>query len=294
MGCEVSRNLYKKNHFVPYAYLKSFRIDLQKEKRKEVTGHIYTNLKYTGKVLLESICFQNQLYTSVKGSDEYEKIFKLFEDDWRVLLEKSIGGGIKDISASILVNILLLNFRNRVIINSTDYERGELVFKALTKYFLEKFLKQSYWPTLYREVGEIFNSNWDVRLIRMCDLITSDNPAVITRDMLLNGFGPIFLPVSPDSAFVVINKDFYTFSKGVGDKKDSELINLYVAYQHNIHIVSSKQIENFENLKQAINKNREKLPTDEGSFTNTRFKPSIQRYRHDKNGFSFLQMKVPL
>ena len=279
----------KKQHFLPFAYLKYFRCC------EDVTGRPdATILRDDGDTVVEekvaNQCYANNLYRK-NNTNESEQGLGVYESDWDKCIS-TVRTGVNE-DALLMLQIVMYHFRNISIrIQKDDVDRYTLVTTAVRNFVEQKILKLPKGVEFADDPQHVTQFPWIVRLIKFKKplLITSDNPSVMTiQTKKQELYGPFFIPVSPTELMVAIDKSQYEFHAFSGTDQDAYLANAAVAGQSSRHVYMSEKMEGSvrASLWDFLGKHRVR-EQERGVFEEDRFVPTHPVY---ENPFSFIKKK---
>lgn len=279
----------KKQHYLPFVYLKYFRSSEEIAERERATifrddGNSVTEEKVANQ------CYAKWFYRR-ENTSESEESFQTFEGDWNEIIRRARTGHKED--ALLFIQMIMYHFRNLSIrLLSDDIERFDAVQGSIAAFIEQKILKLKEGIQLTDDASHVKNFPWEVRIIDFETpmLLTSDNPSVMTiTNKSKVDYGPFFLPISPSELLVAIDKSKYSFSSYNGNIHDGYIANAYVASQGLRHLYYSHTMNDLErkNLWEFIERNSN--DGARGSFDKGKFVPGHSLYgdkEHQK--FHFL------
>lgn len=288
----VSIQETKKQHFLPFVYLKYFRCHEDVATRENATiwrddGKTVTEEK------VENQCYANYFYRK-KNTKESEEGFGAYETDWDECVLRARAG--KAESALLLLQMVVYHFRNISIrALKDDVDRYNLVLMAAKNFLEQKILRLSKGVEFTDNSSHVTQFPWLVRLIKFESplLLTSDNPSVMTiTTKKSESYGPFFIPVSPTELMVGIDKSKFRFCSTKGTDADACIANAAVASQSSRHIYTSEPMDNSvrESLWRYLKKHQIS-EQERGAFYEKNFIPAHPVY---EKKFSFVMNKPSL
>ena len=216
---------YKKQHYLPAAYLKYFSADQNMISRKSwVWRH---DVKSSVLVPIESQCAGDYFYTKEKAA-ESERHFGEFETIYCECVDRLKSEGKLDGSAGGKLLMLILHFhlRSDAWDNLTGKEELD-AYKLRETTFLSKVMLGVN-PEGKDIISEL-NNNWvfDLKFsTRTGQFITSDNPSIL---ITLGDHDPVprlvFLPVTPGCIAMGFDRRFLQIRVGSITAEDEQLFN---------------------------------------------------------------------
>jgi len=283
----VTQQETKKQHYLPFTYLKYFRIDQNVADRKNATIFRDDGSSVTLE-LVANQCYKKWFYRK-EATKESEKGFQIYEADWHETVENMRAGENENVT--IFLQLIMYHFRNLSIQHLGEMERYEAVITAVKNWIEQKVLKLPKGVNFTDDASHIHNFPWDVKIIKMnSPLLTSDNQAVMTIPPTKNGYGPFFLPISPNELLVAIDKTKYNFQSLEGGEEDSILANSFVAAQGLRHVYYHEEMPSVlrVNLWDMINRNKQSQDS-RGKFENKGFIPGHSIFgTQERQKFTFL------
>ncbi|MFQ5638902.1 MAG: DUF4238 domain-containing protein [bacterium] len=281
----------KKQHFLPFVYLKYFRRSEKVASREKATilrddGNSVTEEKVANQ------CYVRWFYKK-ENTTESEAAFQIYENDWDEVVAR-VHAGYEE-SALIFLQMVLYHFRNLSIrMLSDEIGRFDAVQGSVCAFVEQKIMRLSDGVHFTDEDAHVTNFPWETRIVKLEApiLLTSDNPSVMTiTDKTKEKYGPFFLPISPSELLVAIDKSKYRFKSHNGNIHDGYIANAYVAAQGLRHLYYSQPMIDSQrkDLWMFIERNGADKG-DRGSFEHNIFVPGHPLYG-DKNNqkFQFLQ-----
>jgi uncharacterized protein YnzC (UPF0291/DUF896 family) len=279
----------KKQHYLPFAYLKYFRIDPKVSNREHAKILRDDGVNVTEE-LVANQCYKKWFYRK-KETKESECGFQKFEEDWDTTVKNTRAGANEN--SLIFMQMILYHFRNLSIQYLTAMDRYDAVSAAVKTWIENKVLKLPKGVEFTDDDSHIHNFPWDVNIVRMGGtLLTSDNPSVMAIPPTQDGYAPFFLPISPSELLVAIDKTKYKFMNLVGSAQDAVIANAFVASQGLRHVYYHKKMP--PNLRtdlwKMIERNRQPKHS-RGKFEGSRFKPGHVIFgTQERHNFTFLKV----
>jgi hypothetical protein len=285
---------YKKQHYVPVAYLKNFRSNPSETNRKK--QRIWRDDSHEVlEVKVEKQCCEDWAYRKPnERPEESEQGFKKFEDDWRECLVRARSG--KPESALLTMQQLMFHFRNlSVKWELADMDAFDAIWNAVVAFAEKQVLELPEGTRFTDDPKHVSDFPWETRLIAFGApvLVTSDNPSVVTAlPQRGRAYGPLFLPVSPSELLVTVDPTRIRFNGNSPEDRDAQIANLYVAYQRIEFVFSSTQYQHRTHLWKAVSSQPNLLESARAHLDGleSRSRASLMLYDHDKLGFSFLEL----
>lgn len=249
----------KRQHFLPFVYLKYFCCDPAVTTRDSAT-----TLRDDGNAVVEekvaNQCYATWCYRRT-NTHEPEGAFGSFESDWNEVVNRArLGRGEH---ALLFSQMVLYHFRNLSISILTDkMDRFTAVQGSIYSFIEQKILKLAKGVKFTDDPSHVTAFPWKTQIVTFPTeiLLTSDNPSVmtiLTRERA--EYGPFFLPISPRELLVAIDPERYSFrEKHVPTPDDAFLANAYVAAQGMRHVYYSSPMnpDLRTDLWRFINRNR--------------------------------------
>lgn len=279
----------KKQHFLPYAYLKYFKTNSSKYGR--TTAKVFRD---DGQSVTESLV-ENQGYKRWfyrrENTEESENGFNVYESDWSNCVDDLRQGKFQ--SAPLFLQLLMFHFRSIAIVNTTDMDRYFAVTTAVANWVEQHVLHLPKGVQFTDSPDYVFNFPRKIILIKFAHtLLTSDNPSVLTVSHKRDGsYAPFFLPVSPRELLVAIDPTKYKFKCDYGSEADAFLVNSYVAAQSVRHVYYHEPM--LESVRASLWEFVEKNRTPDryrGRLEAGSFVPGHPSYGGpNRNTFSFIE-----
>ena len=193
----------KKQHYLPFAYLKFFRTPDSYAARKHAKIFCDNGDK-VWEAKAGKQCYRHWFYRR-NNTRQSELGFQSFENDWAECLDNLRAGRLED--SLLLFQILMYHFRNISIQHLTEMDRFDAVSFACSNWIEQKVLKLPKGVKFTGDPKHVTEFPWIVRLISFSTpLLTSDNPSVLSINPERDGsYAPFFLPVSPTELLVAID-----------------------------------------------------------------------------------------
>ena len=285
---------YKRQHYLPAAYLKYFSSDQASCNRE---SRIY---RYDGKgqhlASVASQCFENYFFSKEKAL-ETETFFQRGENFYCQCVDKiRMGTPLTGLEGGNLLAMIFDFFlRNATHKNLTGKE-GIEAYKLRSRIFMGKIL-------LGREDNNItvndliayLQNNWGIHIISSLPnsiFITSDNPSIVT---LLNpshrNVEMVTLPLTPKHTAVAFNKRFVSIVSDQASLEDEATLNIGQIENSERCIYVSRPLSNDEMtaVKNHIDKKRNS-PSE--VFENSWNMPL--QHLPKEHYFSFMRLTPPL
>ena len=132
-------NEVRRQHFLPFAYLKYFRCLEDIDSRKHATILVDSGSGPVREDKVENQCYSINFYRS-SNTQESESGFRAFEDDWNETVRFARAG--KDESALLFQQLLVYHFRNLSIrLLTKEHDRFTLVSHASVNFIEQKILR---------------------------------------------------------------------------------------------------------------------------------------------------------
>lgn len=279
----------KKQHYLPFAYLKYFRCNEAICERSKATiyrddGNSVTEEKVSNQ------CYANNFYRET-NTTESELGLSTFEKDWDECIKRARSE--EDESALLMLQMIMYHFRNISIrLIQTNLDRFTLVSSAAVNYVEQKILRLPSEVRINDDPSHVMNFPWEVKIVNFEEpiLLTSDNPSVMTiRSTAQELYGPFFLPISPTELLVAIDRSIYKFSRTAGIDKDAFFANAAVASQSSRHVFTSfRQQESVRESLWEFMKDHRIQENERGYFHKNVFTPAHPIYDYP---FSFIERK---
>lgn len=281
----------KRQHFLPFVFLKYFRCDPDVATREKATI-----LRDDGNSVVEEKV-ANQCYSSwcYRRTDTHqsESSFGTFERDWDEVIQRARLG--RHEHALLFSQMVLYHFRNLSIKLLTDrFDRFTAVEGSIFSFIEQKILRLPAGVRFTDDPTHVTAFPWRTKLVSFPKdvLLVSDNPSVMTiLTRQREEYGPFFLPISPRELLVAIDPCRYRFKdSSIPTLNDSFLANAYVAAQGMRHVYYSAPMDATlrKNLWQFIGRNRIGVNV-RGSIDGKRFVPCHPIYPSVQGQhFSFL------
>ena len=281
----------KRQHFLPFVYLKYFRCKPHLSRRDDATI-LRDDGVTVNEEKIENQCYSSWFYRRTK-TQESENAFGTFESDWNEIVSRARNG--IDERALVFSQIVLYHFRNLSIrILTSEMDRFTAVQGSIFSFIEQKILKLERGVKYTDDPKHVTEFPWHVKLVTFPSaiLLTSDNPSVMTiGDRKKVDYGPFFLPISPREIFVAFDPKKYLFTEGEpGNESDAFLANAYVAAQSKKHVYYSNPMPAAlrANLWEFIGRNRA-AATGCGFIDGQQFTPGHALYPANAGQkFSFL------
>jgi hypothetical protein len=219
---------YKRQHYLPTAYLKYFSVDQKKCNRD---SHVW---RFDGKIQrlvpIVSQCSGDYFYSKERPF-QTEAMFQLGENAYCHCVDKIRSRG--PLTGKIYGNLVLMMFdfhlRNAVHKNLTGKE-GIDAYRLRNKIFMEKILLGRSDNITPAAVAACVEQNWSVRIISAMPnsmFITSDHPSVWT---IVNpsrlGLQIVTLPLTPKHTAVAFDKRVLRIIDDQANLEDERTLNI--------------------------------------------------------------------
>lgn len=282
----------KRQHFLPFVYLKHFRCDPAVTSREKATI-----LRDDGQSVAEekvaNQCYSSWCYRRT-DTQHSESSFGTFESDWDEAIQRARLGHREH--ALLFSQMVLYHFRNLSIRLLTDkFDRFAFVQGSVFSFIEQKILRLPAGIRFADDPTHVTAFPWMTKLISFPRnvLLASDNPAVMTiLSRQREEYGPFFLPVSPSELLIAIDPNRYRIKESsIPTVDDAFLANAYVAAQGMRHLYYSAPMNNKlrQNLWQFMDRNRIG-ENSRGSFDGKRFVPCHPNYPSVQGQrFSFIE-----
>lgn len=230
----------RRQHFLPFAYLKYFRCNTDIATRDSATI-----LRDDGDFVVEekvaNQCYATWCYRRT-NTQESESAFGTFERDWDEVIQRARFGHHEH--ALLFSQMVLYHFRNLSIDIMTDeMDRFTAVQGSIYSFIEQKILNLPKGVKFTDDPSHVTDFPWKTRLINFPRdlLLVSDNPSVMTiLDREKVNYGPFFLPISPRELLVAFDPNKYRFKdQHVPIPADAFLANAYAAAQGMRHVYYS-------------------------------------------------------
>lgn len=283
---------YQNQHYLPVAYLKSFRSNRDEKRRRKLRIWRDDSLAEMD-VKLERQCCEDWAYRKAdQNPKESEDGFGRLESDWQSCLKLARSG--EGVSAMLTIQQLALHFRN--LSARWDLEGGDpfdAVSKSVAVFIEQQILELPQGTRFCDDPNHVLKFPWESRLITFAEelLVTSDNPSVVTSlSLAKRAYGPLVLPVSPSELLVTIDPARIRFRNVSPTPADAEVANFYVARQRRAFVFSSSRYKFRKQMWEAVGKypvsNQARAHLD---GINGRSRAAIALYDPGWLGFSFLE-----
>lgn len=224
---------YKKQHYLPSAYLKYFSVDQENCNRKSSVW------RFDGKVQrcvpVESQCFADYLYSKEKAA-ETENKFQNRENSYCQIVDKirCVQQPTEINYGDLFLSMFDFHLRNAIHKNRTGKEGIEAYDHRIQMTFSQILLGRNDGEMLKAEIIKHIQSYWRVVIIYIAldgQFVTSDNPSMWTTlskssDALKPELHMITLPLTPKHTAVAFDRRFLEMDSKPASLSDVVTLNI--------------------------------------------------------------------
>ena len=289
---------YKRQHYLPTAYLKYFSADQDRCSRDSLVWRVDKKTQRCVPIL--SQCFGDYLY-SKESPVEAEKSFHRSEVKYTKCIDK-IRSGIEPNAKNwgdLVLAMFDLHLRNGIHKNETGKE-GIYAYNQRSHIFLSQILLMSNKAEITQsEIATHIESYWHVKIVQAPpkhQFVTSDHPSMWTtlRKTTADSrpsLDLITLPISPTHTAVAFDKRVLDVIGTQATVRDEGTLNVgQVSNAENcIYLSQQLQEESLERIRSHFaQKSDSECKTDENGWA------LILQHLPCENYFSFMRLKPPL